>query len=360
MKYIRWMVEQLKGILGRLFPRKEQETPAVEEKQPEVRDLVKELVYADEEEIRRKIKSGDIIDAVTAVPVQQLAEMTEEHRHRPYIVVKADEEGVIAYGGSSQKKHAGKKVVFRLSCEEYAVWKDGYIHLNRAVRIPYGQIIGILDTLKPTGILEINGRLIMTKSTHLPLIAAHHAVRPGMIVKRSRRFFYVYQEEGNTVVVYELHKDTRKILVQMTGEIRWLDTEETPLKLDRRELIPVEFCGTSLGRTIKRMQKKKPKKPKAPKQENFAKDHWFRYSSGQIMECGGDSLIYLFSCGDHDYGVEGDRESYKPVLYQLHNLQYYRQTGILDHADLQVLAEDLAECRWMVQGMDEGTLSLSV
>lgn len=314
MKFFRKVKDWICHYIEHLFHKKD------------ISDLVPSLKQVNSEKIFASIQPGDIIIATTCQTYDELQKVPEGHRLRPMIVAKKDDEYVYAFSGSSRNKHY--RIMFVLDGKKYNNAKDGYVNLSEVKKIPKGNIqynkcnLTLLDQLKINDLIW-NG----THNSKMQYIVLNADLQKGQIVRKDNRLYYLTEIEANTGIVYEMHRcngSFDEIQIPFGKQVYTVSSSKHEEKLS--ELIPtsvIEKGVLSNLKTKEKQAKKELQKEKKLQKTNLCQNHSYRYVAGRVFILDYDPYIYLFSNGNHDYGVRkyGKDEEYDYVnLVRLNDL----------------------------------------
>ncbi|MBR3266129.1 MAG: hypothetical protein IKI61_09275 [Erysipelotrichaceae bacterium] len=154
--------------------------------------LVPDLKNVDAATIKKEIRPGDIVIAAMNIPLNQLLNKDADHRLRPYIIAQIDKDKIYGYCGSSQLNRRSRNS-FYLSTEEYSVWKNGSIMLERCYYIPDEYIISINDHLKKKDIDKINAIIKRQHRKTLREISVPVKIHEGALVENKGRLYYIFE-----------------------------------------------------------------------------------------------------------------------------------------------------------------------
>lgn len=310
-------------------------------KEPSLIDLVPQLKDIDHDELFKEIRPGDIVFGVTQISIDDLKELEVSHRIRPYIVAKKKDNYILAYGGSTNQKD--KRKHFLLNKNDYNFSKSGFIYLDRLMKIHKDELICINDHLKINHINEIN-KLLGYGSC---LIDGKHFFQKGNIIKGNNELFYIksINHNNNKAILHKLIKDEN-------GDI---EIDNNNYRLNQKfieDFLNEKYIVIKNDNYKFKTQEKKKNKSTV----RFKEDHYFDYEIGQILSCGLDEYIYLFSCHGKDYGVEyykeGDEFSNLTVLpYKI----YLSKLSIADKSLIEdvvsVVAYAQKDIEWLYDEM---------
>ena len=348
-----------------------------EEKQPDNREihsgrkdlvsLVPSLRDVDSEALFRFVKPGDIIDAVMPMTPEKLSSIPENHRHRPYIVVKKENNILFAYTGTSNPENVDHQLSFYLSTEDYNVWKDGYIELLHNYIIEKDYLITKLDSLRNRDMYAVNAILDQEKLSpnNHPRFELSVRIKAGDVIRKGGRLYYIRALQNGQAEAYELTESKKsRIKAEWNGKTYSL-MPDVLHRFDHPEMFdPEGHLTNKVEPMIRRWQSEKERREKQPKtadeKNTFMNDHVFDHPAGTIFRDAENAFIYLFSSGGKHYGIPYQKMKEEVLqLRRLPALKKYRKEGTIEKEHLRQMIQRLVKynrsLRWMTENTERDT-----
>lgn len=330
--------------------------------------LVPSLRGVDSEALFRSVKPGDIIDAVMPMTPEKLSSIPENHRHRPYIVVKKENNILFAYTGTSNPENVDHQLSFYLSTEDYNVWKDGYIELLHNYIIEKDYLITKLDSLRNRDMFAVNAILDQEKLSpnNHPRFEISVRIKAGDVIRKENRLYYIHAVKSGKAEAYEL-TDSKKsrIKAEWNGKTYSL-MPDVLQRFDHPEMFdPEGHLTNKVESMIRRYQSEKERREKQQKTTDeknpFMEDHAFDHPVGTIFRDAENVFIYLFTSGGKHYGIPYHKMKEEVIqLRRLPALKKYRKEGTLEKEPLRQMIQRLVKynrsLRWMTENIERETV----
>lgn len=124
--------------------------------------VAKSTNYLDEQlDLFKTIQPGHLVFCRMPVCEDNLVDINNPHRIRPFLIIKKDKEYLYGYAGSTKKKNP--KIQYTLKDghkdKKTGTFSDSYLYLNNVYRIPIQNIKGILKQVSNKDLIQIQRKI---------------------------------------------------------------------------------------------------------------------------------------------------------------------------------------------------------
>ena len=284
-----------------------------------------------------QIQIGDLVWALMPLKPEELEAIEENHRIRPYLIVAKDETDIYGYYCSS-KRNNRYLASYKLDKDIYNHRKNTYVYLTNTYKIPRANFKDIYSHVATYNLMMIERKLMVNSRyirglIHFDLSITHQI---GDIIRVENKLYYIYQIDNTNIYTYQakFNRDNH-----FRYDINFATTKIFNAK-GTYELVNILAPKViNLIDEEKRKYKFNKKKKQQTKNQNK-----FLYPRGSIFEdYNGDKIIYLYTRGNHHYGINTKINEFFPYISDIQNIQEANQIGMINDGKMLIMLERLLD-----------------
>lgn len=300
----------------------------------------KDLVHKNDIPIKQKVfleelKSGDIVYALMPLPDDELDKIEEGHKERPYLIVKREKDGFVAYQCGGNKYTWMKSYEYcRFSQSTYNNSKEGYFHLNKVVFLPVERIRYKMNSLYSETLKKIEKRLKISQyyGHEMSLFEVDDIdIEVGDIILLKNELYLIYSCYKKEIYAYKVYKTVQDVdsypyyQLLLNERLYYVSYMENKLLSIDEDFQFVDLLANPA--TIEKIQeyrklkmKEERAKEKKVKSKKDVKHYSFKYPLGTVFVLGMTDYIYLchinnkkdMYCVVRENGEYSDRPQFVP------------------------------------------------
>lgn len=280
---------------------------------------------------------GDLVWALMPLSRDELEQIEENHRIRPYLVAAKDENYFYGYYCSTKQK-SRYLASFKLDKNIYNHRKNTYVYLSTAYKIPRVNFKNIYNRVELKNLIMIERKLIVNSRYIDGLI---HFDVPiiyciGDIIRTNDQLYYIYQIDNSNLYT---HKTNFVRKAALRYEFDYSETIIFDCKQAYELVNILSPQNIEIINEKKRKFKFQQRKKKAKRVENS-----FNYPRGSIFEdYNGDKVIYLYSRGNHHYGINTKINEFFPYICDIQKIEKANIIGTINEGKMMIMLERLLD-----------------
>lgn len=323
----------------------------------------KDIVHKNDKSIKQKklleeLMSGDIVYALMPLPDDELDKIEEGHKERPYLIVKREKDGFIAYQCGGNKYTWMKSYEYcHFSQSAYNNSKESYFHLNKVVFLPVERIRYKMNSLYSETLKKIEKRLMISQyyGHEMSLFGIGDLdIEVGDIILLKNELYLIYSCYKKEIYAYKVYKTIEDVesypyyQLLLNERLYYVSYMENKLLSIDEDFQFVDLLANPA--TIEKIQeyrklkmKEERAKEKKVKSKKDVKHYSFQYPLGTVFILGMRDYIYLchinnnkdMYCVVRENGEYSDRPQFVPFS------QFLTRGECLELEEIKILIDQL-------------------
>ena len=336
----------------------------------EILDIIKNIYYKiKSSKLQRenfsRIKPGDMIWAKMPLKRRKLKEILEEHRVRPYLVVRKDKNCLICYQSSSKKNmRVSNYDEYHIKKEKYMKKRDSWINLYNIIKVPICNIEDKYISVNKFDLQQIEKRLEILEfkkgkkieKFNMPII-----IDIGDVVEYKNALYYIYASDNVNVYGIKIYrrnlnmsKNNIKFIINdriyyiLQDEIK----KETINRAEKLKLVDIAYPEEVeiLKKIIKKSKEDKKHEKTKLLDLKKEKNHNYQYIKkekkceiGTVFKINKSKVLYLFEKDGKHYGVDIVYYIIAPKLIEIKNIERKEVVEVKEKKDCLKYIEKLLQ-----------------
>lgn len=265
--------------------------------------VAKSTNYLDEQlDLFKTIHPGHLVFCRMPVCEDNLVDINNPHRIRPFLIIKKDKEYLYGYAGSTKKKNP--KIQYTLKDghkdKKTGTFSDSYLYLNNVYRIPIQNIKGILKQVSNKDLIQIQRKIQLLKNSdvyHIDLFEnIEFTFEIGDIVEYKSSLYFLSKIQGDKIYGYICSNTNGNI--ELKGLNLFINTDmERKIKPDPHGLKYI--FNMNVNRYVNKQLKKENKEVLELKEDAYISrnvSYYNYYPIGTILKDinTDEEIVYLF------------------------------------------------------------------
>ena len=303
-----------------------------------------------QKEIFDKVQVGDMLWCKMPLSKLQLSKIERNHRIRPYLVVKKEQDFLWCYQSSSKnREEINNYEKYGVNSGKYKNKKTSWIDLKNIKKIKIRNIQLEFITLNQIEIKKIEKRICIGQNrgnTKLIRFNEPIYIEEGDVVVKNEKSYYIYTEDNVNIYGFRIQKKLRKKQrmknIKINGKTYYTNFKEL-ITIRRNENAKVINMAYKEEMLLILDQKKSLKANTYNKiEENIRRDK-SRFAIGSVFQHGNSKVMYLYSIGNKYYGVDLLWYSIKPRVFEIRNIQKRKLIETKNLEEMNKILEVLIE-----------------
>ncbi len=250
----------------------------------------------------KTIQPGHLVFCRMPVCEDNLVDINNPHRIRPFLIIKKDKEYLYGYAGSTKKKNP--KIQYTLKDghkdKKTGTFSDSYLYLNNVYRIPIQNIKGILKQVSNKDLIQIQRKIQLLKNSdvyHIDLFEnIEFTFEIGDIVEYKSSLYFLSKIQGDKIYGYICSNTNGNI--ELKGLNLFINTDmERKIKPDPHGLKYI--FNMNVNRYVNKQLKKENKEVLELKEDAYISrnvSYYNYYPIGTILKDinTDEEIVYLF------------------------------------------------------------------
>lgn len=265
--------------------------------------VAKSTNYLDEQlDLFKTIQPGHLVFCRMPVCEDNLVDINNPHRIRPFLIIKKDKEYLYGYAGSTKKKNP--KIQYTLKDghkdKKTGTFSDSYLYLNNVYRIPIQNIKGILKQVSNKDLIQIQRKIQLLKNSnvyHIDLFEnIEFTFEIGDIVEYKSSLYFLSKIQGDKIYGYICSNTNGNL--ELKGLNLFINTDmERKIKPDPHGLKYI--FNMNVNRYVNKQLKKENKEVLELKEDAYISrnvSYYNYYPIGTILKDinTDEEIVYLF------------------------------------------------------------------
>lgn len=264
--------------------------------------VAKSTNYLDEQlDLFKTIQPGHLVFCRMPVCEDNLVDINNPHRIRPFLIIKKDKEYLYGYAGSTKKKNP--KIQYTLKDghkdKKTGTFSDSYLYLNNVYRIPIQNIKGILKQVSNKDLIQIQRKIQLLKNSdvyHIDLFEnIEFTFEIGDIVEYKSSLYFLSKIQGDKIYGYICSNTNGNL--ELKGLNLFINTDmERKIKPDPHGLKYI--FNMNVNRYVNKQLKKENKEVLELKEDAYISRNvsYYNYPIGTILKDinTDEEIVYLF------------------------------------------------------------------
>lgn len=303
-----------------------------------------------QKEIFNKVKVGDMLWCKMPLSKLQLSKIEKNHRTRPYLVVKKEQNFLWCYQSSSKdRKKINNYEKYGINSGKYKNKKTSWIDLKSIKKIKIKNIQMEFITLNQIEIKKIEKRICIGQNRgNIKLIRFNDPIylEEGDVVVKDDKLYYIYVEDNVNIYGFRIHKKLQKNQrmksIKINRKTYYTNFKEL-ITIKRNEDIKIINIAYKEEMLLILDQKKSLKANTYNKIEENIKRDKSKFAIGSVFQYGNSKVMYLYSSGNKHYGVDLLWYSIKPRVFEIKEVQRRKLIETKDLEQMNKILEILME-----------------
>ena len=272
--------------------------------------VAKSTNYLDEQlDLFKTIQPGHLVFCRMPVCEDNLVDINNPHRIRPYLIIKKDKDYLYGYAGSTKKKSPKIQYTLKDGHKDKitGAFSDSYLYLNNVYRIPIQNIKGILKQVSNKDLIQIQRKIQLLKNSDVQHIEGFENIEftfeIGDIVEYKSSLYFLSKIQGDKIYGYVCSKTNGDI--ELKGLNLFINTDiERKIEPNPRSLKYV--FNMNLNRYVTKQLKKENKEVLKLKEDVYVSknvQYYNYYPLGTILRDMNtdEEIVYLFNYRKRPY-----------------------------------------------------------
>lgn len=297
-----------------------------------------------------KIQIGDMLWCMMPLSKKELRKIEVNHRIRPYLVVKKEENFLLCYQSSSKnREQMNNYEKYCINSGKYKNVKNSWIDLTDIKRIRIKDIQLEFIKLNQIDIKKIEKRICIGQNrgnTELIRFNEPIYIEEGDVITKDKKLYYVYAEDNINIYCFRVQKKNNgdKKLKEIKINKKTYYTNFKELATIKRN-DEIEISNIAYKEEILQIldQKKSLKIRAYPKIEENEKREKNKFEIGSVFQYGNSTVMYLYSYDNKHYGVDLLWYTIKTRVFEIKGIQQRKLIGTKKLEEINKILEFLIE-----------------
>lgn len=296
------------------------ETPIAQKDVEDIPIQVEEVVheelplYTQEQyELFKECQIGDLLWALMPLPQEQLDKVAKDHQIRPYLIVKKEDDHLLAYASTSTSQHSEAYQYYCYHGYSHGAYKLAYIQLKTIYILPIQNLRTFMMQLSNQDLKNIEKRLLLHKPANRYLQCTPKTpirYETGDIIsiqtEQHIHYYYIYQDDQQNLYGLYLIKGSQrdaKYIITLHKVPYVIDFQRKQVINRKNSMKLIGILNSQQQEEIANIQKNLRRKRKNISRCTKEVAAAIQYTGCRYVDQEGDEYVFLYTWHDHRYGV---------------------------------------------------------